>query len=201
MLLSSQKYRREAVIYFNLGLDIYLGNMAKAEEAIRRLIRDVPDYPKPGIIFKDITPLLKDSGAFRLCVDELASRISGTDFDYIVGIEARGFVLGGALAYKMGKGFIPVRKKGKLPYTTVSKEYQLEYGSATIEMHKDSFEKGDRIMIVDDLLATGGTALATATLIEDMGGIVSGFAFIIELSFLDGRKALGRRGVTALVKY
>ena len=171
------------------------------EDSIKSMIRDVPDYPRKGILFKDITPLLKNPVGLKLCIDELERRLWKTDFEYVVSIEARGFIVGSALAYGMGKGFIPVRKKGKLPYKTVSIEYELEYGTATVEMHSDSVERGSRVVIVDDLLATGGTALAAAQLVKGMGGTVSGYAFIVELSFLDGRKRLGGANITSLVKY
>ncbi len=170
-------------------------------QTILSRIRDVPDHPKKGIMFRDITPLLKDSSAFNATVEELARRLSGKDFDYIAGIEARGFIIGSALSYLMKKGFVPIRKKGKLPYKTVSKEYMLEYGSAAVEMHTDSIEKGSRVIVVDDLLATGGTAAASAELIESLGGVIAGFAFIIELSQLNGRSRLGGYDITALVKY
>ncbi|MHB1830438.1 MAG: adenine phosphoribosyltransferase [Candidatus Micrarchaeaceae archaeon] len=164
-------------------------------------IRDVPDHPKKGIMFKDITPLLKDSDAFNATIEELARRMQGKDFDYIAGIEARGFIIGSALSYLMKKGFVPIRKKGKLPYKTISKEYMLEYGASTIEMHSDAIEKGSRVIVVDDLLATGGTAAASAALIEILGGVIAGFAFIIELSQLNGRDKLRGYDITALVKY
>ncbi|MCL4364989.1 MAG: adenine phosphoribosyltransferase [Candidatus Marsarchaeota archaeon] len=174
---------------------------AGVEELIKSHIRDIPDYPKPGIVFKDITPLLKDSSTFNSCIDALAQRLSGTDFDYIVGIEARGFIIGGALAYKMKKGFVPVRKKGKLPYDKISKSYQLEYGMETMEMHSDAIEKNSRVIVVDDLLATGGTASATAAMINSLGGSIAGFAFITELSFLNGRERLDSRNIVVLLRY
>lgn len=164
-------------------------------------IRDVPDYPKKGILFKDITPLLKDSTAFETCIDAFAQMVSGVQFDYVLGVESRGFILGSALAYKIGKGFVPARKKGKLPYKTISQEYALEYGTATLEMHIDAIEKGSRILIVDDLLATGGTAKATAQLVEQLGGRVVGIAFAVELAFLEGRKKLAPYEICSLIKY
>lgn len=174
---------------------------AEDMEALIGHIRDVPDYPKKGILFKDITPLLKSPEAFKSCVDSLAHMVSGVDFDYVLGVESRGFILGSALAYKIGKGFVPARKKGKLPYKTISQEYALEYGTATLEMHIDAVEKGSRVLIVDDLLATGGTAKATAQLVEKLGATVVGIAFVIELGFLEGRSKLTPYEVCSLIKY
>ncbi len=172
------------------------------ELLIRGMIRDVPDYPKKGILFKDITPLLKDKRAFETCIDELAKAVDGMKPDYIVGMESRGFIIGGALAYKLKVGFIPARKQGKLPHDKISRSYGLEYGTATLEMHKDAMERGSKVLIVDDLLATGGTANAAAGLVEDLGGKVLGFAFVIELGDLNGRKALPKgENVISLVKY
>ncbi len=172
-----------------------------AEDLIKSRIRAIQDYPKPGIIFRDITPLLKDSVLFSKCIDLMAEKVSKYNFDYIAGIEARGFIVGSALSYKTGKGFIPIRKKGKLPYAKISKDYQLEYGMETIEIHKDSVERGSKVLIVDDLLATGGTASASADLIKSLGAKVSGYAFIVELQFLEGRKRLSGDNVTVLIKY
>jgi adenine phosphoribosyltransferase len=173
----------------------------ETEELIKSRIRAIPDYPKPGITFRDITPLLKDSVAFSKCIDLLADRVSAYDFDYIAGIEARGFIVASALAYKLGRGLIPIRKKGKLPYSKISKSYQLEYGIETIEVHSDSVERGSGVLIADDLLATGGTASAGADLIRDLGAEVKGYAFIVELEFLGGRTRLGDRDICSLVKY
>ena len=170
-------------------------------EMIRSHIRDIPDYPKQGIVFKDITPLLKDPHAFSSCIDALAQRLKGIAFDYIIGIEARGFIVGSALAYKMGKGFVPVRKKGKLPYDKISQSYQLEYGMETMEIHSDAIEKNSRALVVDDLLATGGTANAAATMINSLGGVVVGYAFITELAFLNGRNRLGSENIIVLLRY
>ncbi len=163
---------------------------------IKSKIRTVPDYPKKGIMFRDITTLLKDPVGFRLVIDNLTQRyIKGdVDFDVIVGIESRGFIIGGALSYTLGKGFVPVRKKGKLPAETIKHEYELEYGTDTIEMHKDAITKGANVLLVDDLLATGGTALAAAALIEKLGGIVSEMAFIVDLPDVGGRKRLMEKG-------
>jgi len=163
-------------------------------------IRDVPDFPKPGILFKDITPLLGDGPAFRLVTDLLAEHVAARKPELIVGIESRGFIFGAALAERLGVGFVPVRKPGKLPYKTTRETYSLEYGTDALEMHEDAVEKR-RCLIVDDLLATGGTAAATARLVERQGGIVDGFAFVIELEFLKGRARLGGRTVNALIHY
>jgi adenine phosphoribosyltransferase len=162
---------------------------------IKSKIRTIPDHPKKGIMFRDITTLIKDPVGFRLVIDAFTQRyIKGDiDFDVIVGIESRGFIIGGALSYTLGKGFIPIRKKGKLPAETVSHEYELEYGTDTIEIHKDSITKGTRVLLVDDLLATGGTALASATLIEKLGGKVIEMAFIIDLPDVGGSKKLAKK--------
>jgi adenine phosphoribosyltransferase len=163
---------------------------------IKSKIRTIPDHPKKGILFRDITTLIKDPVGFRLVIDAFTQHLrkSVDDFDIIVGIESRGFIIGGALAYNLGKGFVPVRKKGKLPAETVSHEYELEYGTDTIEMHKDALKKGDRVLLVDDLLATGGTALASATLIEKLGGKVIEMAFIVDLPDVGGSKRLLDKG-------
>ena len=161
-------------------------------EGLISKIRDIPDYPKPGIVFRDITPLLRDREAFSYCVKELRKRIEGEtrEVDSIVGIEARGFVIGAALAYEMGLGFVPARKKGKLPYKKISEDYTIEYGSDTLEMHADSISKGENVLIVDDLLATGGTASAVGSMVKKLGGNVAGYAFLIWLSALGGEKKL-----------
>jgi adenine phosphoribosyltransferase len=173
------------------------------EDRMQRIlsrIRDVPDFPKPGILFKDVTPLIGDGPAFRLVTDLLEERIDGKKPEMIVGIESRGFIFGAALAERLGVGFVPVRKPGKLPYKTTRETYSLEYGTDALEMHEDAVEKR-RCLIVDDLLATGGTAAATARLVERQGGIVEGFAFVIELDFLKGRERLGGRTIHTLVHY
>ncbi len=164
--------------------------------SIKSKIRTIPDHPKKGIMFRDITTLIKDPVGFRLVIDSFTQRyIKGNiDFDVIVGIESRGFIIGGALSYTLGKGFVPIRKKGKLPAETVRHEYELEYGTDTIEMHKDSIAKGTKVLLVDDLLATGGTALASAALIEKLGGIVSEMAFIVDLPDVGGSKRLTEKG-------
>lgn len=163
--------------------------------SIKSKIRTVEDYPKKGIMFRDITTLIKDPVGFRLVIDNLTQRyIQGTvDFDVIVGIESRGFIMGGALAYTLGKGFIPIRKKGKLPAETVSQEYALEYGNDSIEMHKDSLVKGTKVLVVDDLLATGGTALAAAKLIEKLGGVITEMCFIVYLPDVGGGAKLAKK--------
>ena len=160
----------------------------------------MPDFPKPGILFKDVTPLLGDGAAFRLVTDLLAERVGAHKPELIVGIESRGFIFGAALAERLGVGFVPVRKPGKLPYKTTRETYSLEYGTDALEMHEDAVDKR-RCLIVDDLLATGGTAAATARLVERQGGMVDGFAFVIELGFLQGRARLGSRTVHALIHY
>jgi len=151
-------------------------------------VRDVPDYPQPGVLFKDITPLLAEPKVFSAVVDALADSFG--QVDKVAGIEARGFILAAPVAYQTGAGFVPVRKKGKLPSATFAQEYQLEYGTATLEVHQDAFEPGDRVLIVDDVLATGGTARATTTLVRQAGAEVAGIAVLMELSFLNGRAAL-----------
>jgi adenine phosphoribosyltransferase len=173
------------------------------DERIQRItsrIRDVPDFPKPGILFKDVTPLLGDGAAFRLTTDLLAERVAAHQPELIVGIESRGFIFGAAVADRLGVGFVPVRKPGKLPFNTTRETYALEYGTDALEMHEDAVEKR-RCVIVDDLLATGGTAAATARLVERQGGAIAAFAFVIELDFLQGRGRLGGRTVHALIHY
>lgn len=159
-------------------------------------IRDVPDYPKPGVLFKDISPLLADHAAFSAVVDALAG---DQPVDKIVGIEARGFILAAPVAYRAGAGFVPVRKKGKLPSETLEESYDLEYGSATIEVHRDAFAKGDRVLVVDDVLATGGTAEATVELVRRAGAEVTSVAILMELAFLKGRERLAGVDVRSLV--
>ncbi|HEX9021961.1 MAG TPA: adenine phosphoribosyltransferase [Nitrospirota bacterium] len=163
---------------------------------IKSKIRTIPDYPKKGIMFRDITTLIKDPVGFRLVIDSLTQRYMHARyrFDTIVGIESRGFILGSALAYTLGKGFIPIRKKGKLPAEVVSQEYSLEYGTDRIEIHKDALKKGERVLLVDDLLATGGTALASAALVEKLGAIVVEMAFIVDLPDAGGKKRLTEKG-------
>ncbi|HEU5157074.1 MAG TPA: adenine phosphoribosyltransferase [Streptosporangiaceae bacterium] len=157
------------------------------EKVVLERIRDVPDYPKPGIVFKDITPLLADHTAFAAVVDEVVAHYGRGTIDKVVGIEARGFILAAPIAYHFGAGFVPVRKRGKLPAETYEQSYDLEYGTETIEIHQDAFRPGERVLIVDDVLATGGTARATAELVHRGGGDVAGLSVLMELSFLNGR--------------
>ena len=167
---------------------------------LKKHIRDIPGFPKEGIIFKDITTLLKDPKALAQTVDRIANEYKDKKIDVILSIEARGFIFGSAIAYKMGIGMVPVRKKGKLPYKTHSVTYDLEYGQDTLEIHQDAFAKGARVLIVDDLLATGGTVSAVAGLVEKMGGVIAGIAFVIELLPLKGREKLKGYPVTSLIK-
>jgi adenine phosphoribosyltransferase len=166
-----------------------------------KLIRDIPDFPKPGILFKDITPVLGDCAAFQQVIDQFCDWVAPKKPDVIVGVESRGFVFGAPVALKMGVGFVPVRKIGKLPHHTIQEEYALEYGTAIVEVHRDAVLPGQRALIVDDLLATGGTAAASARLVEALGGKVIGFSFLIELEFLAGRDKLSAYDVQALIKY
>ena len=164
-------------------------------------IRTIPDYPKPGILFRDITTLLGDARSFRRAVDELVQPWAGTKVDKVAGIEARGFILGGAVAHQVSAGFVPIRKKGKLPHQTVRMAYALEYGTDTLEMHEDAIRPGDSVIICDDLLATGGTAAATVKLAQQLGGKVEGLAFAVELTFLHGRQKLPGLDVFSLIQY
>jgi adenine phosphoribosyltransferase len=159
-------------------------------DRIRALIRDVPDFPQKGIVFKDITPLLADEAGFSMAIDLIVAHFGRGNVDKVVGIEARGFILASPVAYHFGAGFVPVRKAGKLPWDSESEEYELEYGTETLEIHSDAFHPGERVLIVDDVLATGGTARATAKLVERLGAKVVGIACLIELSFLKGRDQL-----------
>jgi len=170
-------------------------------EKIKAAIRDIPDFPEKGIVFKDITPLLQDAETFREAVDELCAPYRENPPALIVGIDARGFIFGAAMAYRLGTGFVPVRKKGKLPHVTVSADYTLEYGSATIEMHEDAIPTGTRVAIVDDLLATGGTLAAAADLVKRQGGQIAGISVLIELGFLSGRDKLPGETIHALISY
>lgn len=168
-------------------------------ETINAAIRDIPDFPKPGIIFKDITPLLKDHTLLSETIDLLATRWLKNPPDYVAGIESRGFIFGAALALKLGCGFVPVRKKGKLPFTTIETSYKLEYGEATIEVHSDAVKKGDKVLIVDDLLATGGTIRASASLFEKLNADVVGMEFVIELAFLKPREILRKYNINSII--
>ncbi len=168
---------------------------------LKEYIRDVPDFPEPGIIFKDITPLLGDVQAFGYTISQLVERYKDADFDVIVPIESRGFLFGAPLARELGKAIVPVRKPGKLPAETLSTDYELEYGTNTMEIHADGVKKGQKVLIVDDLLATGGTLGATARLVEMAGGVVSEIGVIIELCFLDGRKNLAGYDVYSMIQY
>ena len=165
------------------------------------LIRDIPDFPKPGILFKDITPILADPPAMREVLDRLRAFAEEVKPDIIVGIESRGFIFGMPLAVDLGLPFAPVRKLGKLPYRRISEEYALEYGTNTVEMHDDAILPGQRVLVVDDLLATGGTAAAAGRLVERLGGAVCGFGFVVELGFLEGRKVLPGYDVEALIRF
>jgi adenine phosphoribosyltransferase len=168
---------------------------------LKDYIRDVPDFPKPGILFKDITPLLQNPSAFQEANDRLADRYAHEELDAVVGIEARGFLLAAPLAYRLGKPLVPVRKKGKLPFETITVTYSLEYGTDTVEVHMDGFSMGQRVLIVDDLLATGGTMAAAARLVEKTGGRVSSIAVLVELTDLEGRARLRGYEVESLITY
>lgn len=168
---------------------------------LRSKIREIEGFPIPGVSFKDVTTLTKDKEAFKVAVDELIKNLQGQDIDYIVGPEARGFLFGAATAYGLGVGFIPIRKPGKLPAETTTFEYELEYGKNTLEIHTDAVKKGDKIAIVDDLLATGGTVLAVAKLVESLGAEVVAMEFLIELEDLKGREKLEKYNVNSLIKY
>ena len=168
---------------------------------LKKIIRDIPDFPKPGIMFRDITTLLMDAGAYAYSIDEMARLLDGYDYTLILGPESRGFIFGAPLAYKLGKGFIPVRKAGKLPHEVIKKDYALEYGNATIEIHKDAIKPGQRVLVADDLLATGGTSKAIVDMVKEVGGIVAALVFMIELTDLKGRDALSGENVLSLVKY
>jgi adenine phosphoribosyltransferase len=164
-------------------------------------IRQIPDFPKPGILFYDITTLLQNSLTLRMTVDRFVWLFAERRIDKVVGIESRGFMFAPIVAYDLNAGFVPVRKPGKLPAEKVRETYDLEYGNDTLEMHRDAIQPGEHVLIVDDVVATGGTAAATARLVESLGGVVAGFGFIIELTFLDGRKKLGGYDVASLIQY
>ncbi|MCX6767155.1 MAG: adenine phosphoribosyltransferase [Candidatus Micrarchaeota archaeon] len=170
-------------------------------EKLRDFIRDVPDFPKKGIVFKDITTLLKDPQAFRHAIDTLAARYKGKGIDVVASVESRGFIFGAVLAHQLGTGFVPLRKPGKLPWKKVRMDYELEYGTDAIEIHEDAVKKGDKVLLVDDLLATGGTIKAAAGLVEKLGGRVVGMAFLIELDYLKGREKLKGYEIYSLINY
>jgi adenine phosphoribosyltransferase len=190
----SYSYIREKV-NANMKTDVSL------EEVVKGLIRDVPDFPTQGILFRDITPVLNNGKSFGMIVSELTERVRELKPDVIVGIESRGFLLGAPVALNLGIGFVPVRKMGKLPYETIRAEYALEYGTNVVEIHKDAIQPGQRVVIVDDLLATGGTAKAAIQLVEELDGEVAGLQFLVELLFLNGRSVLNNYAVDAVVKY
>jgi adenine phosphoribosyltransferase len=170
-------------------------------EDLKKLIREVPDFPKPGILFYDITTLLKDKCGFHAVIDGLKFQYREAQVDVVLGIEARGFIFAPALAYALGAGFVPVRKPGKLPADCVRVSYGLEYGTDCLEMHRDAIANGNRVLIVDDLLATGGTAAAAAGMVRDAGGTVAGIGFVVELTFLNGRQKLAGQNVFSLLQY
>ena len=171
--------------------------MKKLEE----YVRNIPDFPEKGIIFRDITTVLQNPDGLKLAVDSMIEALEGVDFDVVVGTESRGFIFGMPIAYALGKAFVPCRKKGKLPCETVSAEYELEYGSAVVELHKDSIQKGQRVVIVDDLIATGGTAQVCAGLVEQLGGEIVKIVFLMELAGLEGRKRLENYDVASVITY
>ena len=164
-------------------------------------IRSIENYPQEGVIFRDITTLLKDAEGMKAAIDEMTAKLDGLEFDMVLGPESRGFIFGMPVAYNLGKGFVPVRKKGKLPAEVISKEYALEYGTATIEMHKDAIQPGQKVVIVDDLMATGGTAKAIVEMVEEMGAEVAALVFLIELDFLEGRKVLPAYKIESVLHY
>ena len=168
---------------------------------LRDKIRNIQDFPQEGVLFRDITTLLKDAEGMKEAIDQMTAKLEGVDFDLVLGPESRGFIFGMPVAYNMGKGFVPMRKAGKLPAEVVSKEYALEYGTATIEMHKDAIQPGQKVVIVDDLMATGGTAKAIAEMVEEMGAEVAAMLFMIELDFLEGRKVLPGYKIDSVIHY
>ena len=173
----------------------------RSADDLRAKIREIPDFPKPGILFYDITTLLKDREAFSDVIDRMAESVQGDQIDLVVGMESRGFIFAAPLAYKLGAGFVPVRKLGKLPADTIEVEYDLEYGTATLEVHRDAITAGQRVLIVDDLLATGGTVLGTIELVQRLGGEIAGLSFLVELSALHGRDKLGDFAIHTLIAY
>jgi len=175
--------------------------MAGDHAALRSYVRDIKDYPTEGVTFRDITPLLGDGTAFAAAVDALVDDLDGQPIDRVVGVESRGFIFASAVAYRIGVGLVPVRKAGKLPWAVVREEYDLEYGSDKLEIHRDAIHPGERILIIDDVLATGGTAAATAKLVETLGGVITALGFVIELDELGGRARVGERAVKSLLHY
>lgn len=172
-----------------------------SEKVMKQLIRDIPDFPAPGVMFRDITPVLQDSKAFKEVIESMVECVAPMNADVVVGIESRGFILGAPIALQLGLGFVPVRKAGKLPGDTIRAEYALEYGTNAVEIHRDAIEPGMRVAIVDDLLATGGTAKAAIQLVEELGGKVVGVSFLIELEFLHGRSLFEGYEVCSLIRY
>jgi len=168
---------------------------------IRELVREIADYPTPGVTFRDITPLLGNAEAFNRAVVDLVHRFDDTPVDRVLGVEARGFILAAPVAFRIGAGFVPVRKPGKLPWAVVREEYSLEYGTDKLEMHRDAIHPGERVLVIDDVLATGGTASATCRLVEELGGVVAGLGFLIEIEGLPGRAKLGNRRIESLAIY
>jgi adenine phosphoribosyltransferase len=175
--------------------------MSRDAAWLKEHIRDIPDFPRPGVVFKDITPLLCDVDAFRFTIDAIADHFAGQTVDKVLGVEARGFIVGAPVAYRFGAGFVPVRKAGKLPWEVERAEYVLEYGSDLLEIHRDAVSPGERVLIVDDVLATGGTASATVSLVDQLGGTVAGLGFVIELAFLHGRDKLPGLDALSLISY
>ncbi|HUL44640.1 MAG TPA: adenine phosphoribosyltransferase [Bacteroidota bacterium] len=175
--------------------------MVTTADYLRSVIRNVPDFPKKGVVFRDITTLLQDPEAFSKAIDLLCEHYRGRQFDKVVSVESRGFIFGSALAYRLKAGFVPVRKPKKLPSRTIREEYQLEYGTDCLEIHADAVRSGEHVLIVDDLIATGGTILAACKLVERLGGVVESVSFLIELSFLHGRERLGKYDVYSIIRY
>jgi adenine phosphoribosyltransferase len=175
--------------------------MGSASHWVKQHVRDISDYPQTGVTFRDITPLLGHAEGFANSITELVRRFEDVNADRVLGMEARGFIIAAPVAYRMGAGFVPVRKAGKLPWAVVREKYQLEYGVDTLEMHRDAIHPGERVLIIDDVLATGGTAAATCKLVEELGGVVVGLGFLIELPALGGRRRLGERPVESLAEY
>lgn len=175
--------------------------MPISADEVKRLIRDIPDWPEAGVVFRDITPLINDIAGFRATIDAFVEHFAGAHIDRVLGVEARGFIFGAPVAYAFGAGFVPVRKPGKLPWKIEQTEYELEYGTDLLEVHVDAIEPGEQVLIVDDVLATGGTAAAAARLVERLGGIVHGLAFVVEIGPLGGRSKLGAYDVISLATY